>query len=82
MTKFDRNQRVVITHEGKLVRGKVTGVGPKKRRVVTDSGKRLLVSVYNLRDAKEKILILETRLDRNLKSNRIYGPMMKQWFSA
>jgi hypothetical protein len=55
----------------------------KKRGIVTDSGKRVVVPVRRLRPSPDRVLILETRLDRrNLRSDRIYGPMMQHWLSA
>jgi len=82
MSRFNINERVIFTYNGVRHRGKVTRVEPKKRRVVTDSGQRLLVPVRSLKRSPDRVLILETRLDRSLKSGRIYGPMMQQWLSA
>ena len=83
MASFDRNSRVIFELDGLKHRGKVTRVLPKKRGVVTDSGKRLTVPVRRLRPSPDRVLILETRLDRtNLRSNRTYGHMMQQWLSA
>ena len=81
MATFDVNDRVIFTFNGVRHRGKVTRVEPKKRRVVTDSGQRLVVPVRRLKHSPDRALILETRLDRNLRS-RTYGPMMQQWLSA
>lgn len=82
MSYFDINDRVIFTYNGVRYRGKVTKVESKKRRVVTDSGQRLVVPLRSLKRSPDRALILETRLDRNLKSGRIYGPMMQQWLSA
>jgi len=83
MADFDRYSRVIFELDGAKHRGKVTRVLPKKRAVVTDTGKRMVVPVRRLRTSPDRILILETRLDRqNLRSNRTYGPMMQQWLSA
>jgi hypothetical protein len=82
MTKFDVNERVIFNHEGAWQRGKVTRIQPKLRRVVTDSGRRLVVPVQRLKLSPDRALILETRLDRNLRSRRAYGPMMQQWLRA
>lgn len=82
MSRFDVSERVLFTHNGVRYRGRVTKVQPKARRVVTDSGKRLLVPVRKLKPSPDRALILETRLDRNLRSGRVYGPMMQQWLSA
>ncbi len=82
MAKFDRNDRVMFRHDGQVHRAKVTQVTPHKRRVVTDSGKRLEVPVRRLRRSPDRVLILEARLDRGLNSPRAYGPMMQQWLYA
>jgi hypothetical protein len=69
--------------DGLKHRGRVTKILPKRRGVITDSGRRLTVPVRRLRYSPDRILILETRLDRtNLRSNRTYGLMMQQWLSA
>ncbi|MBN1515214.1 hypothetical protein JXA32_01460 [Candidatus Sumerlaeota bacterium] len=82
MAKFDCNERVIFTVDGVKHRGRVTSVAPCVRRVVTDTGKRLEVSVRSLRASPDRVLILETRLDRSLRSIRSYGPMMQQWLTA
>ena len=83
MARFDSHSRVIFEMDGAKHRGRVTRVFPQKRGVVTDSGKRLVVPVRRLRHSPDRILILETRLDRtNLRSNRTYGLMMQQWLSA
>ena len=82
MKKFDEQARVIIECGGAKQRGRVTGVGSRTRRVVTDSGSRLCVPMRNLRLCPDRALILETRLDRSLRSGRSYGPMMQQWLSA
>ena len=82
MAEFEKNARVVFQLNGKQQRGRVTRVLPKWRRIVTDSGKRLRVSVRRLRSSPDRVLILETRLDRGLRSERAYGPMMQRWLSA
>ncbi len=82
MLKFPLNERVIFHREGMRHRGRVTRVEQKVRRVVTDSGKRFVVPVSQLRPSPDRALILETRLDRSLRSGRMYGPMMQQWLSA
>jgi len=82
VAKFDCNERVIFRDGGTLHRGRVTAVEPHKRRIVTDSGQRVIVSVRRLSTARDRVLILETRLDRNLRSVRSYGPMMQQWLRA
>lgn len=81
--KFPRGARVIFKHKGRHLAGRVTGVAPKRRRVVCDTGERTVLSVRALRRAPDRVLILESRLDRTLRSEkRIYGPMMKQWLEA
>jgi hypothetical protein len=80
--EFTRDTRVLFDWEGQRHRGRITEVLNQRRRVVTDSGKRLLVPVRRLRLSPDRVLILETRLDRTLRSTRSYGPMLQQWLSA
>jgi len=83
MADFDRNSRVTFELDGAKHRGRVTRILPKKRGVVTDSGKRVVVPVRRLKYSPDRVLILETRLDRrNLRSDRTYGPMIQRWLSA
>ena len=82
MSKFDVKERVIFTREGAWHRGRVTGVLPQARRVVTDSGRHLEVPVRRLRPSPDRALILETRLDRSLRSSREYAPMMQRWLDA
>ena len=82
MPKFNRDARVIFEHKGAKHRGKVTGVKSHARRIVTDSGKRMEIPVRRLKHSPDRALILETRLDRSLKSKRTYGPMLTQWLSA
>jgi len=83
MVNFDRHSRVIFEMDGMKQRGRITRVLPKWRGVVTDSGKRMVVPVRRLKPSPDRVLILETRLDRtNLRSNRLYGLMMQQWLSA
>jgi len=82
MGKFEKNDRVIFELGGKMHRGRVTKKLTRKRRVVTDSGRRVEVSLQKLKKSSDRVLILESRLDRSLKSTRIYGPMLQQWLSA
>lgn len=84
MAKYSKNDRVVVKHkDGSLRRAKVTGRKPGGRvTVVTDSGSRMTAQVRKLKKSPDEALILETRLDRSLRSDRTYGPMLQQWFSA
>lgn len=80
--KFDRNSRVMFQHMDEKHRGRVTEVLRGSRRVVTDSGRRIKVPVRRLSPSPDRMLILEARLDRNLRSKRTYGPMMQDWLGA
>lgn len=82
MAKFGHNERVIFTWDGTQHRGRVTAVLPQTRRVVTDRGKRFNVPVRRLRPSPDRVLILETRLDRSLRSTRLYGQMFQQWLAA
>ena len=85
MAKFQKGERVIFADDdGNKHRGKITDVLPKKKRakVVTDTNQRLEVPVRRIRPSPDKVLILEARLDRNLKSRRLYGDMFRQWLSA
>ncbi len=82
-SSFEVNTRVIFKwDDGTRRRGRVTCKLHGSRRVVTDSGRYLKVPVGKLKLSPDRVLILEGRLDRNLKSGRTYGPMMQQWLSA
>ena len=82
-TKFPNGSRVIFKHKGRHLTGRVTAVAPRRRRVVSDTGERAEIAVRSLRRAPDRVLILETRLNRTLRSGRrTYGPMMKQWLEA
>lgn len=82
MAKHELGERVIYREDGVTYRGKVTKVERGARRIVTDSGRRRIVNVRKLKASPDRFLILETRLDRSLKSRRAYAEMMKQWISA
>jgi len=82
MGKFEVNERVIFVRDGVRCRGRVTKVLPQARRIVTDSGNRLEVSVRRLHRSPDRVLILETRLERSLRSSREYAPMLERWLSA
>ena len=79
MVKFEIDQRVIFSMNGSYYCGRVTAKSPRLRRVVTDSGKRFMVPVTKLKASPDRALLLETRLDRSLRSSRAHGPMMQQW---
>jgi hypothetical protein len=80
--RFTIDERVIFSEGGVRHRGRVTAILPRRRKVVTDSGKRFDVPVGRLRPSPDRVLILESRLDRNLRSRRFYGEMMQRWLSA
>ncbi|MBI5376519.1 MAG: hypothetical protein HZA77_13880 [Candidatus Schekmanbacteria bacterium] len=80
--KFYKGEKVSFVHEGTPYRGVVAGVSGKKRSIATDTGKKLAIFVELLKKAKDSVLILESRLDRSLRSERIYGEMMAQALHA
>lgn len=82
MSKFCCNSRVIVKLDGEVHRGRVTRVLNQRRKVVTDSGRRIEVPVRRLKASPDRVLILETRLDRSFQSDRTYGPMMQQWLAA
>lgn len=82
MPSYEKGDRVIFEWQGEKTRGKITKVEPWRCRVVTDSGHRLIVPTRRLKPSPDRVLILETRLDRNLRSARAYGRMMQQWLSA
>lgn len=82
MARFDEGTRVIYKKDGKERRGTVTGKLSGKRRIVTDSGKRDVVLLNKLKYSPDRVLLLETRLGRSLKSKRTYGPMMQRWLDA
>jgi hypothetical protein len=80
--RFEVDDRVVFEAEGERHRGRVTAVLRGKRRVVCDTGRRLTVPVGRLRRSPDRVLILEGRLDRSLRSRRHLAPMLRRWLSA
>jgi hypothetical protein len=82
MAKYGTNERVLFQVDGRRLRGKVTQILPQARRVVTDTGQRVVVPVRRLKRSPDMSLILETRLDRSLRSERTYAEMMHRWLRA
>lgn len=81
-SKFNKGQKVSFTHKGKLYRGVVSGVKGRRRIIRTDNGEELNIIVNLLKRARDSVLILESRLDRSLRSTRTYGEMMVQALHA
>ena len=81
--RFDRATRVTFRDDEKQKRtGRVTAVKPQKRRVKTDDGRLLVVPVRRLKPAKDEVLLLETRLDHNLRSRRGDGRFFEEFFAT
>ena len=81
--KKQEGSRVIWTDsERKQHRARVTQVLTKRRRIITDTGKRRVVNITSLKSLKDRVLILEGRLDRSLFSKRTFGPMLQQMLSA
>jgi len=74
--------RVLFKEDGETHRGRVTRVLRGQRRVVTDTGHRMVLPARRLRPAPDRVLVLEGRLDRSLRSTRSYARMLKQWLHA
>ncbi len=82
MKKFGVSSRVIFEFEGVRHRGRVTQVLRGSRRIVTDSGRRVQVPVRRLKASPDRVLVLEARLDRSLRSRRQYASMLLQWLAA
>ncbi len=80
--KFKKGEKVSFSYKGKIYRGVVTCARGKKRYIETDTGEKLEIVVNLLKRARDSVLILESRLDRSLKSTRTYGEMMVQALQA
>lgn len=79
---FDVGERVVLRLKRKTIGARVTQVVRRKRRVITDLGERKIVSTRSLWYPNERFLMLETRLDRSLRSSRGQGAFIKELLSA
>ena len=83
MKSYPKGMRVTFDCRGEKLTGRVTRVLDKKRRVVADTGERAEVSVRVLRPALDKVLILESRLERSVRTiKRTYALMLKQLLEA
>lgn len=80
--KFKKGEKVSFSYQGSPYRGVVARVKGRKRVIVTDTGEKLEVIVDILKHARDSVLILESRLDRSLRSTRTYGEMMIQALHA
>lgn len=79
--KHEPGNRVTFKDsEGRKRSGRVTSVEPQRRRVKTDDGNLVSVSVRQLREAHDQALLLETRLDSNLQSKRGDGVFLEEFF--
>ncbi len=67
-------ERVILKNKRERLGARVTGIDRCKRRIITDLGERKLVNVRDLTYPRnETFLMLETRLDRSLRSDRGQG---------
>lgn len=83
MKPYPLGTRVAFSYRGQKLTGRVTGLLDKKRRVVADTGERTELSVRALKPALDKVLILESRLDRSVRfTKRTYAPMLKALLEA
>ncbi len=80
--QFDVGERVVLRLRRKSIGARVTQVKRQKRRIVTDLGERKVVSTRSLWYPNDKFLMLESRLDRSLRSSRGQGSYIKELLSA
>ena len=83
MAKYEVGERIIFRRpedDGKI-RGRITQFPGKEGRysVVTDSKKRVKVHWKHVSgESPDRVLILEGRLDRNLRSKRSYGPTFQK----
>lgn len=87
MEGFTIGDRIIFHHaeDGRKVRGRITQLPGRDQRyaVVTDSNRRVKVHVDHIHGkSPDRVLILEGRLDKNLRSNRSYGPTFQSLLSA
>lgn len=82
VANFDVGDRVIFKYRGERHRGKVTQVMPRWRSIVTDTGRKMKVPVGRLRYAQDRVLVLEARLDNDIRSPRSYARMIVRWLSA
>lgn len=79
---YNIGERVVMRQRRKWVGARVTQVERWHRRIVTDLGERKVVSARALWYPTESFLMLETRLDRNLRSTRGQGNFIREHLAA
>jgi hypothetical protein len=63
-------------------RGRVVAERGRRREVMTDAGLKAEVPASRLRASADRALILEGRLESNLRSRRVYGPLMRRFLSS
>lgn len=81
MPKYEKAERVLFrdVQTGCKTRGRITGWDGTKYRVVTDSRQRRQVHPRHIKkESPDRILFLEGRLDRNLRSRRSFGDVFKK----
>src|SRR2546425_1102584 len=78
-TRLEIDDRVVVRlSDGRRVGGWITGRQGAAYRVVTDAYRRLRVSRRRLTRGRENVLLLESRLDRTLRSYRHQGTFLRE----
>ena len=83
MKKYPIGERVVFPYYNQRLTGRVTEVLNGRRRVVADTGEREIVLLKALSRATNRVLILESRLDRSVRSKkRTYATMLQSFLEA
>jgi hypothetical protein len=80
--RFGKGERVSFFDSGEKVFGRVTSVKGWRRTIVTDSNNRVEKSARALRPARDEVLVLESRLDYDLKSKRHSGTFLREFLEA
>jgi len=81
--RFETGDRVVVRQNGTRLGGRVSRVvSPWRYRVVTDENRRLEVPWRELRRGRNNVLILETRLDAALHSQRHSGTFLREFLQS
>ncbi len=81
--RFELGDRVIVRQDGTRLGGRVSRVlSPWRYRVVTDQNRRLEVSRRELHRGRNNVLILETRLDAALQSQRHSGTFLREFLQT
>jgi hypothetical protein len=87
MADYDVGDRIIFkrSEDEKKMRGRVTRAPGRDQQysVVTDSNRRVKVHHSHVKGVSpDRVLFLEGRLDRNLRSQRSYGPTFQRLLAA